>query len=470
MGVRSGISRSSAILAPRGSIHLQRPSRHRERLRNFATKTHKTTYMLLFYLLISTMPFMSHPFWARYLGDFTATKYLGLGCTVYAAFYLFRRRTPLCILATTQAKCFGVFLLISLIAFAHGAPFTWKSQIVSYLSFALLFFATIAVVDSAYRLRCVLLACIGSVAWASLYLVREWQKSIPVYGIFYRPGWVTGDSNYFSAAAILVLPLCTVFVSNSGKRWERYYALSCGSVTLFAMAIGASRGGFLSLLIASLVMICTAKHRIRMLLGSIGIGMVMLVVLPTSPLRRLMNPSSGDESSSELRLQLWNAAARMTKAHPIAGVGLDNFANWANFYGLSSDVKQTVPHNTYLHIASEMGLPGSVGFIVLILASWHSLNRVRKRAKVAGPKLVGDAGRSLQAGLAGFSVAACFVSVQQSRFLWFILALSCSLPTMISKPRDTRGRDEMPHPHRKCNPLNTQMGNHRLYEQRSRHE
>ena len=60
--------------------------------------------------------------------------------------------------------------------------------------------------DSLQRLRWVILMAIGSVAYASLHLIREWQK----YGGMaagYRPGWVVGDPNYYSISALLCIPM-----------------------------------------------------------------------------------------------------------------------------------------------------------------------------------------------------------------------------------------------------------------------
>lgn len=391
--------------------------------------------MVLFYLLITTMPFMLHPFWARYAGGVTMTKYLGIACVAYAVFYLTQRRTSPQYLATTAAKCFTTFVGLVVVSFLHGAGLSFSSQIVSYISFLMLFFVTLTVIDSLKHLRCVLLACSGSVAWASLYMIREWQHGVAVYGASFRPGWVTGDSNYFSASAIVILPICACFVSRPFRRWERYYSLVCAALTLLALMIGGSRGGFLALIVATAVLVVTARRRVAALVALGLLLAITIAAVPSSPIRRLLEPNYSDKHSSDLRLQLWNAALSMIKAHPVAGVGLDNFGKWTKYYGVDPNAILHVAHNTYLNIAAEMGIPGLLAFLLTLALALYRANQTRRLANRAGDAFIRDFMRGLLAGLAGYATAAFFVSVQQSRFFWLGIALCCVRRDLIMSPR-----------------------------------
>ncbi|HEX9868065.1 MAG TPA: hypothetical protein VGC99_05620, partial [Candidatus Tectomicrobia bacterium] len=134
--------------------------------------------MILFYLLITVMPLMRHPFWEMFVGDLTLIKYLGVGCLLYAFGYAVVRESPLRLFETWQARCFALLALLGMASWViMGSPTRWEtSPFMSYVSFLSLFYITVAVVDSPSRLRNVVLAAIGSVALASLYVLREWQK------------------------------------------------------------------------------------------------------------------------------------------------------------------------------------------------------------------------------------------------------------------------------------------------------
>ncbi|HTV47993.1 MAG TPA: O-antigen ligase family protein [Phycisphaerae bacterium] len=69
------------------------------------------------------------------------------------------------------------------------------------------------------------------------------------------------------------------------------------------------------------------------------------------------------------RWQYWTGAAGMITDHPVLGVGMNNFGYYYTQYkplGAPEDVKD--PHNMFIHIAAEAGLPAAILFAGLVLA------------------------------------------------------------------------------------------------------
>jgi len=298
-------------------------------------------------------------------------------------------------------------------------------------------------VDSVSRLRWALLASVGSVMWASLYMLREWQKALPLYGFFYRPGWVTGDANYFAISAVIVLPLCVSFVLNPRTGWERLYALGCSIIILFAFMITASRGGFLGLLAAALVLSWTSRQRTKSLIMFAVLIALALLAAPSSPVRRLVDPSRSDTEAADLRLVLWKAGAEMVLDHPFLGVGLGNFAERMPDYGLDpATLDLHVTHNTFLQMAAEMGLPSLLVFLSMVFTAFFALNRVRRLAQSMGLAFFHDTARGFEAGITGYMVAALFVTAQQTRFFWLMLFLSCSLQELMVRANSSKSAEE----------------------------
>ena len=52
---------------------------------------------------------------------------------------------------------------------------------------------------------------IASLAFASLYVLREWQKYHSVESDI-RPGWILGDANYYTLSAVLCIPLALCLI------------------------------------------------------------------------------------------------------------------------------------------------------------------------------------------------------------------------------------------------------------------
>lgn len=401
--------------------------------------------MMLFYLLVGVMPLSQHHIWGAMVGEATVFKYLGAFCVLYAVIHLATRRNFPPFFATWQARLFVVFFLIATTSYlAHYIPKPWESSpFLSYVSFLLLLFVTLTVVDSPRRLRWVLLVAIGSVAFASLYMIREWQKAYPVHGFSYRPGWVVGDPNYFTISALLTLPLAFYMMLERRSLWERWFCLGCLIVTLVAVTLGASRGGFLGLVAAFLFVVWRSRRRPRNLALVSASLLALSFASPVSPVKRLLHPARSDVEAEESRLVAWHAGLCMIRAHPFTGIGLGNFKILMPLYGGPGAKVDSIAHNAYVEIAAEMGIPALLIFLAMLYFSHRTLQQVSRRQQVSGRKLLRQAAFGIQGGLLGSAVALFFVSGQYQKLLWLMVFLSMCLPGLLplkaSRARDREG-------------------------------
>src|SRR5271169_7123387 len=225
------------------------------------------------------MPFMRHQFWNAEFGPgLTVTKLAGAICLIYALVYLARRHGIPRYLVAPQA--------VLMIVFFGFATFSWVSTgwkattidlinpIYMYFSTLVFFFITMTVIDSVRRLYWSCMVAVGSVGFASLYMLREWQKGIAAYGEGYRPGWVVGDANYFTVAALAVMPIAFELALVAESKLEKLYAVVCTLLTFAAVTLGASRGGFLGIVLMVFYLIARSRRPARNLI------FVMLVTIP----------------------------------------------------------------------------------------------------------------------------------------------------------------------------------------------
>jgi O-antigen ligase len=386
--------------------------------------------MILFYFLVSVMPFSDPPLLHYLTGDATF-KLLGALCALYAAFYVSRRRVFPAYFTTWQSRLIVFFYLIAALSFLTRSRQTiGESPLVSCTSFMILLFVTVSVVDSLQRLRWVLLSAAAAVGFGSIWVIREWIKFRNVYPDF-RPGWSVGDSNYFATSAVLCLPFMFLHIlSGQVVRWEKRLYTGALLITLVAVTLCASRGGFLGLMAALLVFVWRSRRRLRNLVIISLLLLVPTLALPNSPVRRLLQPTSSDRESSENRIAAWKAAKRMIVAHPVAGVGLGNFKELMPAYtdlGVRTD---TIGHNAYLEVAAEMGIPQLVIFLGILFFSYRSFEQTRRKAQHSGPKLLYEAALGLEAGLVGYAVGALTISAEYQKLFWLVLCLSICLPPL----------------------------------------
>ncbi len=381
--------------------------------------------MIVFYFLVGIMPLSEHRIWGRMLGNLTIFKYVGIAAVVYAILHAFSKGLMPEYFRTRQARLFVVFCMI-----AAESHFTKSfstnfgvSPLFSYISFLLLFFVTVTVVDSVHRLRIVMLTAVGAVAFASLYMIREWQEYHNVYEGF-RPGWVVGDPNYFTISALLTIPFALYLMLGSKQRWERWLCAGCLGVTLVAVTLGASRGGFLGLVVSFIFVVWHSRQRLRNLVVAGGLVLPLFLLMPISPLMRLLHPNNGDTIAQQARTSLWQAGLHMMESYPVTGVGLGNFKPLVPEYSDLPTPPDYIAHNAYIEIGSEMGVPALLIFIGILISSFETLNSIRKLAPRPGLYFVREAALSLQAGLLGSAVAIIFVSGQYQKMLWLIIFLS----------------------------------------------
>lgn len=397
--------------------------------------------MILFYLLILIMPLENHPIWGHHFGPFTVIKYIGLGCMAIAMFYFpMRKGGPPPLFETWQARMFVLLVLFAMVSYmakGYNDQRNLENPLTMYISFFLLFFITLTMVDSVRRLRHVLLAAIGSVGIASLYVIREWQRS--GFAADFRPGWVVGDANYFTVSVSACLPIAIYLFVISRDRRERLYCLACIVAGLGATWLGASRGGFIALTVSSIWLFWHTRYRWKVMGVLALLAIPLLVISSNSPVRRLFQPSKYDIASSENHWLVLKAGVRMTLANPLFGVGLGEFRRRVLEYADPQLNHAFIAHDSYVEVSSEMGIPALLVYVVMLGFCFRSLSRAHKTAAALGIRSLEEAAFGVKAGLIGSSTAVLFVSGQNTKLYWLMIFLSMVLPSLLKRQKRPPG-------------------------------
>jgi len=394
--------------------------------------------LLIYFFVIIGMPFMRHQFWNAEFGPgLTTTKLSGAVLLIYALVYLARRHGIPRYFAAPQA--------VLMIAFFGFAAFSWVSTgwqattidlvnpIYMYFSTLIFFFITMTVIDSVKRLYWSCMAAVGSVAFASLYMLREWQKGTEVFGEGYRPGWVVGDANYFTISALAVMPIAFELALVARNKLEKLYAVVCTLLIFAAVTLGASRGGFLGIVLMVLFLIARSRKPARNAVVVFLVALPVLLFAPNSPINRFFHPDAGDKASVGKHLVGWEAGLNMIKKNPITGVGFGNYKAVVTRYDKTGEVRidPHVAHNAHLEVAAELGIPALVVFWTFLGTCFYSAGRTRKRALARGSPVLGALALGFQASIIGTSVGIFFVSGQYTRLFWFVLCMTMAIPLLL---------------------------------------
>src|SRR5713226_9637182 len=134
--------------------------------------------MIIYYWLIGILPLVQHPLWTKQIGPLTMVECVGIICLFYAVGHsIVKIRIPP-ILSSWELRLFILLYCIAVLSAlfqGHGIDLA-NGPFIIYTSSLLLVLMTVSIVDSLSRLRWATLVFIGSYAFASLYVLREWQK------------------------------------------------------------------------------------------------------------------------------------------------------------------------------------------------------------------------------------------------------------------------------------------------------
>ena len=397
--------------------------------------------MILFYILIAVTPFPNPPIVWRVLGSTATFKVLGALCLICAVIDIIRRGSIPRYFHTWQARLFAALILLASVSFfvrGYG-HFLENTTLLIYSDFIVFFFVTITLVHSRNRLRWVLLAAACGIAYGSADIIREWLSWHQIVS-GYRSGDSVGDGNYFSTTAALIVPFVFLMMFRARKSLEKLFFLGCSLLSVTAIMLTGSRGGALAVGASLLYVTLHSPHRVRNLI-LIGVLTVPLAVLvPVSPVQRLLHPNERGINTEQTRLQAWNAGLKMFESHPFFGVGLGNFKVLMPTYADAGDETDTIAHNTYLEYLAELGPLGLLFFVTIAFCAFHSLRRVRTQTHEAGPtSYLHLVALALESGLVGYLVGACFLSAEYEKLFWVVIFLSICLPGLVPSCPDALG-------------------------------
>jgi O-antigen ligase len=271
-------------------------------------------------------------------------------------------------------------------------------------------------------------AYVGSVMlYAVMVLIRFHgnTEAIRIHGLY------DYDSNDFATLVASTLPIGVHLVVSRGWRIPRIAGLA-GLIALLAAFVWAdSRGGFLALLAAGLVLL----FGYRTVSAPTRIAVAVVLVLGFSVAAgaafwaRMNTITNADQdynmTSSEGRWQLWERGMGYMAERPVFGVGVGGFPTAEGRLSAASREAQahgrgekwSEPHNSFVQVGAELGVPGLLLFVAML---WTAVRGLRGSTD---PGLA----VALVAAVAAFTVGGFFLSLAYKEMLYTLLALCIAL-------------------------------------------
>lgn len=277
--------------------------------------------------------------------------------------------------------------------------------------------------------------CLGSLIY---FLVSISNYDIASGRLAYGGMFDANDIAYF---ALVFFPLNLIFITRGYKFLTRLIAIGSFGLGIFLVLLTGSRGGFLALLVAMLLLL----FRTNLFKSSVKVWVLLLSLIlfsfASAQHERLFSIFSLEQDynvqSETGRLEIWKIGLRVFIDNPLTGVGVGQF-NYA--VGLDRELRgadtlgwQTA-HNSFVQIGAETGALGLGLFLLLSLNIFRIFDKVRKKS--VNIELV----RIAEAGMVGFGAmftAAMFLSQAYSIYWVFYVVFSAVVHQIFLKQSES---------------------------------
>jgi O-antigen ligase len=241
----------------------------------------------------------------------------------------------------------------------------------------------------------------------------------------------TYDVNDLALLFVVTLPFA-FFLIKDALPVHRLLLIGAIALMLIGIVKTASRGGFLGLVAISLFLLIRASGKARVyLLIAILLGAPLIIATaPEAFINRIntIGALGQDYNMSDRsgRKQVWENGVKMLVAHPLTGVGIGAFPIAHGYF--SNSRIHIAPHNSFMQISAELGLPGIGLFLAIIISGFWYARKARHLARdVAGAEDLRWIGAAVQVSLIGFMVSGALLSHAYSPIFCFLAGISASL-------------------------------------------
>ena len=207
--------------------------------------------------------------------------------------------------------------------------------------------------------------------------------------------------NQMAGFLLFLIPVLLSLFFYFKKPFAKTLVLIAVSISLFAMVVTYSRGGWLSIFLGLIIYVLIILKNVKINLGSIIIIPVIILVsfaiLPNvDPVKKRIDDLRADLStqrtaSGSLRVTVWQNSLKMVSDFPIFGVGSGAFGSAYYKYQTDPWLYARNTHNYFLEIAAETGIVGSILFttllLLVVLATFKNKDEVldvKKRPLIVG--------------------------------------------------------------------------------------
>jgi putative inorganic carbon (HCO3(-)) transporter len=240
------------------------------------------------------------------------------------------------------------------------------------------------------------------------------------------------DDNDFATLVVTAVPFCVYFL-HATRRWLwRFLIGVCLIVLMIGFVRAGSRGGLLALgAVGAFMVLRYSAIPLRWRISATALVALVVVLMASDRYWDQVGITMSDQdynmTEESGRIRIWERGFGYMLQYPMFGVGPNNFgvaegtlSPFASRQQFGIGVRWNAPHNTFVQVGAELGIPGLVLFLLMIASAFAALRRVRR----TGDDSHAQPTAALIASLLGFVVGAFFLSLAYADVMYMLMALA----------------------------------------------
>jgi len=294
------------------------------------------------------------------------------------------------------------------------------------------FVVGMTVIDSTLKLK--------QLAWLILlghgYVAYELNRAyLNGFNRLQEVGFGGMDNNCLVITFVTCCGLAFFLGLSARALWQKALAFGCLALMTHAILFSFSRGGMLGLIVVGIVAFLITPKRLTNWLVMLAIAAVAIRLAGPEVVGRFFSTFADDQQrdvSAQSRLDMWKICADAIASNPVFGLGPYHFPVHAAHFGLTEGKEA---HSLWLQIGAELGLPGLSLLLLFYLVCIVRLWPVSRFGYPVPDPIFHDIARMVIASLAGFMVAAQFVSLPGLESPYYIVLIGAGALKLLSVPQ-----------------------------------
>ncbi|HVE55211.1 MAG TPA: O-antigen ligase family protein [Pyrinomonadaceae bacterium] len=314
------------------------------------------------------------------------------------------------------------FLALVTMPIAKDPPTAWAVFNDTFIKAVLMFIVMVNVLRTRRRLMGLMwisLSMAFVLSYQALDLFMKGELKAEGYRVDVEIGGMFGNPNDLALHLVTMIPLAVCLgIASKSKILKLVYFLMA---TLFVSAnfVTYSRGGFLGLIAASVMLAWKLgrKNRLNVMAVSGFVGLLVILLAPGNYGLRILSifiPGLDPVGSSDQRRELLERSIIVTLRNPW-GIGIGNFP--------IVGIHNLVTHNAFTQVSSEIGLLGLLAYLIFMVSPFRKLGAIERTLSARDEHdwfyylSIG-----LQASILGYMVSSFFVAVAYNWFIYYLIA------------------------------------------------